>query len=124
MPSRLGRGDAHLKKPGPAGIPFRAGCAWLLGSRGSMPGRTTRCWQRRAARLRRRCSDLLHIQPDARAACERWPDTVSGEWLGWLALRENRLDEAAKNFAGSRDTGWPEWVAGRKLLQSGKYADQ
>ena len=31
-----------------------------------------------------------------------------------MALRENRLDDAAKYFAGASGTGWPEWVAGRK----------
>ena len=56
------------------------------------------------------------------AECERWLDT-GRQWLGWMALRENRVDEAAKYFAGARETGWPEWVAGRQQLAAGKYGE-
>jgi tetratricopeptide (TPR) repeat protein len=44
------------------------------------------------------------------------------EWLGWIELRENRLDEAARDFAGAQGTGWQEWVEGRRQFQTRNYA--
>ncbi len=43
------------------------------------------------------------------------------QWLGWMALRHERLDDAARLFAGTAGTGWPEWVAGRKAFLDRRY---
>ncbi|HLK66963.1 MAG TPA: hypothetical protein VKU19_26200 [Bryobacteraceae bacterium] len=48
---------------------------------------------------------------------------VSREWLGWIALRHEFLDEASKDFSGASGTGWPEWVAGRKAFQAHRYQE-
>ncbi len=45
------------------------------------------------------------------------------EWLGWLALRAGNVDQAAKDFAGPPESGWQEWVAGRKAFQQARYAE-
>ncbi len=45
------------------------------------------------------------------------------QWLGWMSLRHERLDDAARYFAGSTGTGWPEWVDGRKAFLARRYAD-
>ena len=45
------------------------------------------------------------------------------QWLGWMALLQNDLDGAAKNFAGLNESGWPAWVAGRKQFAERKYTE-
>jgi tetratricopeptide (TPR) repeat protein len=42
-------------------------------------------------------------------------------WLGWLALRDGRLDEAARVLSGSTDSGWSQWVQGRRSFEAGSY---
>ncbi len=44
---------------------------------------------------------------------------VGRQWLGWIALRDNRLDEAAQYFSGN---GWPEWVAARQAFEQRNYS--
>jgi tetratricopeptide (TPR) repeat protein len=53
--------------------------------------------------------------------CERLMD-IARMWLGQIALRDNRLDDAAKGFASGLDSGWPEWVEGRKRFGQGNYS--
>jgi tetratricopeptide (TPR) repeat protein len=43
---------------------------------------------------------------------------IGRQWLGWIALRGHRFDEAAKDFSGS---GWSEWVAGRQAFDQRNY---
>lgn len=45
------------------------------------------------------------------------------EWLGWIALSQDRLAAAAQDFAAAPDSGWPQWVAGRQAFESGKYSE-
>jgi tetratricopeptide (TPR) repeat protein len=45
------------------------------------------------------------------------------EWLGWMALERRDLVAAAQQFAGARDTGWPEWVDGQRQFEQGNYAE-
>jgi tetratricopeptide (TPR) repeat protein len=45
------------------------------------------------------------------------------QWLGWMVLRHDFLAEAARFFAGSSGTGWPEWVAGRKAFLARRYSE-
>ena len=45
------------------------------------------------------------------------------QWLGWMALRQDGLSEAAQDFSGADGTGWPEWVAGRKAFRDGHYKE-
>jgi tetratricopeptide (TPR) repeat protein len=44
-------------------------------------------------------------------------------WLGWIALREERLDEAVRLLTGATDSGWSQWVQGRRSFEAGSYAD-
>lgn len=48
---------------------------------------------------------------------------IGRQWLGWIVLRHDFLDDAARYLAGSVGTGWPEWVAGRKAFLARKYGD-
>uniref|UniRef100_Q01NG9 Uncharacterized protein n=1 Tax=Solibacter usitatus (strain Ellin6076) TaxID=234267 RepID=Q01NG9_SOLUE len=45
------------------------------------------------------------------------------EWLGWIALREGRLDDAARLLTGATESGWSQWVQGRRSFDAGSYAD-
>lgn len=44
-------------------------------------------------------------------------------WLGWMSLREGKLDEAERMFRDFPEMGWVPWVAGRQALASGRYAE-
>jgi tetratricopeptide (TPR) repeat protein len=46
---------------------------------------------------------------------------VGRSLLANIALRENRLDDAANGFQTARDSGWPEWVEGRRQFAQGHY---
>jgi tetratricopeptide (TPR) repeat protein len=54
------------------------------------------------------CSDLL---------------TAGAQWLGWMALRDNQLDEAARNFSGAPGTGWSAWVQGRREFDAARFRE-
>jgi tetratricopeptide (TPR) repeat protein len=45
---------------------------------------------------------------------------IGRQWLGWMALRDHRLDEAARDFSSG---GWPEWVAGRQAFERRNYSE-
>ena len=45
------------------------------------------------------------------------------QWLGWIALRQGRLEEAAHEFAGLPDSGWAAWVAGRQAFRDRHYEE-
>jgi tetratricopeptide (TPR) repeat protein len=55
------------------------------------------------------------------AACRQWV-AVGREWLGRLALRAGKVDEAAADFAGARETGWLDWSQGAQAFHAGSYA--
>jgi len=57
------------------------------------------------------------------ATCPAFCDQASRLWLGWLALRGQDLNEAAREFAAQPESGWSAWVAGRKAFQGGQYAE-
>src|SRR5947209_9937442 len=44
-------------------------------------------------------------------------------WLGWTALREGKLDDAARLVEGIPDSGWSQWVQGRRSFDTGAYPD-
>ncbi len=44
-------------------------------------------------------------------------------WLGWMALREARVDDAARMLAWSADSGWVQWSQARRSFDAGSYAD-
>jgi len=48
---------------------------------------------------------------------------IGRRWLGWIVLRHDFLDDAARYLAGSARTGWPEWVAGRKAFLARRYPE-
>jgi tetratricopeptide (TPR) repeat protein len=52
--------------------------------------------------------------------CREWVE-VGREWLGRLALQNDKLDEAALDFAGARATGWLDWVQGKLAFRAGNY---
>jgi hypothetical protein len=45
------------------------------------------------------------------------------KWLGWIAIANNKLPEAAQDFSAFPDSGWPAWIAGREAFQSGNYRE-
>ena len=45
------------------------------------------------------------------------------EWLGWIALGDGQLDQAARLLAASTDSGWSQWVQGRRSFDAGSYAN-
>ena len=44
-------------------------------------------------------------------------------WLGWMALREDDLDRAAREFSGLTEFGWPQWTAGQRAFHNREYAE-
>jgi Flp pilus assembly protein TadD len=44
-------------------------------------------------------------------------------WLGWLALRDGRLDEAVRVLSSSSESGWSQWVQGRRRFDAGSYPE-
>jgi hypothetical protein len=42
-------------------------------------------------------------------------------WLGWMALRDNELDVAARRFSQAPDSGWSEWVQGRREYDNARF---
>ena len=44
-------------------------------------------------------------------------------WLGWMALRENDLDRAAREFSGLTEFGWPQWTAAKRAFHDRQYAE-
>ena len=48
--------------------------------------------------------------------------SAGSQWLGWSALLDNRLDEAARHFAGPPDSGWSAWAQGRRDFDAARYA--
>ncbi len=56
------------------------------------------------------------------AACQK--DLQLGrEWLGWIAIENDKLPEAAREFSAFPDSGWPAWVAGREAFTAGNYRE-
>jgi tetratricopeptide (TPR) repeat protein len=43
------------------------------------------------------------------------------QWLGWMALRDNQLDVAARRFSQAPGSGWSEWVQGRRAFDNARY---
>jgi tetratricopeptide (TPR) repeat protein len=43
------------------------------------------------------------------------------QWLGWIALRGNQLDEAARRFSLAPGSGWSDWVQGRRDFDAARY---
>jgi tetratricopeptide (TPR) repeat protein len=43
------------------------------------------------------------------------------QWLGWMALRENQLDVAARRFSQAPGSGWSEWVQGRREFDRARF---
>jgi tetratricopeptide (TPR) repeat protein len=46
---------------------------------------------------------------------------VGRQWQGWMALRADDLDAAARAFAST--PGWGAWVAGRQAFRRARYAE-
>src|ERR1019366_349945 len=46
---------------------------------------------------------------------------VGAQWLGWIALRGDQLDEAARHFSRTPDSGWSVWVQGRRDFDNARY---
>jgi len=48
---------------------------------------------------------------------------AGAQWLGWVALRDSRLDEAARHFSRAPGSGWSEWVQGRRDFDDARFGD-
>lgn len=46
---------------------------------------------------------------------------AGAQWLGWIALRGNQLDEAARRFSLAPGSGWSDWVQGRRDFDAARY---
>ena len=46
---------------------------------------------------------------------------AGAQWLGWIALRDNQLDEAMRYFSLAPGSGWSEWVQGRREFDAARY---
>ena len=53
----------------------------------------------------------------ALAECQRIFQ-IGHQWLGWIALNNNRLDEAAREFSTA---GWPQFTAARHAFERREY---
>jgi tetratricopeptide (TPR) repeat protein len=47
---------------------------------------------------------------------------AGAQWLGWIALRDNQLEQAASHFSTVPDSGWSAWVQGRRDFGDARYA--
>ncbi len=47
---------------------------------------------------------------------------AGAEWLGWVALRGNQLDQAAGHFSVAPGSAWSAWVQGRRDFDHAGYA--
>jgi tetratricopeptide (TPR) repeat protein len=43
------------------------------------------------------------------------------QWLGWMALRDNQLDVAARRFSQAPGSGWSEWAQGRREFDNARF---
>jgi tetratricopeptide (TPR) repeat protein len=46
---------------------------------------------------------------------------AGAQWLGWIALRGNQLEQAASHFSAAPDSGWSAWVQGRRDFNDARY---
>jgi tetratricopeptide (TPR) repeat protein len=46
---------------------------------------------------------------------------AGAQWLGWIALRGNQLEQAASHFSAAPDSGWSAWVQGRRDFDDARY---
>ncbi|MEO8373086.1 MAG: hypothetical protein ABI806_28125 [Candidatus Solibacter sp.] len=46
---------------------------------------------------------------------------AGSEWLGWIALRDGRVDEAARLLAPVPDSSWRKWAEGRREFEAARY---
>ena len=47
--------------------------------------------------------------------------TAGAQWLGWIALRGNQMDEAVRRFSTAPGSGWSAWVEGRRNFTNAQY---
>ena len=48
---------------------------------------------------------------------------AGAQWLGWIALRGDQMEEASRYFAGAPASGWSEWVDGRRAFADARFGD-
>ncbi len=46
---------------------------------------------------------------------------AGAQWLGWIDLRGNQLEQAARHFSAAPDSGWSVWVQGRRDFDDARY---
>jgi tetratricopeptide (TPR) repeat protein len=47
---------------------------------------------------------------------------AGSDWLGWMALRESRVDDAVRFLAAGTDSGWKKWAEGRREFDASRYS--
>jgi len=47
---------------------------------------------------------------------------AGSQWLGWIALREDRMDEAVRQLSSGPDSGWRKWAEGRREFDAARYS--
>ncbi len=115
-PQRAGLGKKAAPDPVPAALRVLPWVARLHGDIGD-EARTAARAGIEAALSGPRCGS----GPVGPAQCESALE-AGREWLGWIALGESRLEDAARWFTGAAGTGWPEWVEGQRRFQRADYA--
>ena len=45
------------------------------------------------------------------------------EWLGWMALRHDGVEEAARYLADQPDSFWTHWAKGKRAFAEGRFRD-
>jgi tetratricopeptide (TPR) repeat protein len=103
----------HLGEPMPAVFAVMAAVARLHAGEASEAVRTALA----AAPEEPACAGAIRG-----SACEM-AFRVGREWVGWMRLRDGDADSAARAFAGSGGSGWPEWVAGQQAYARRDYRD-
>ena len=56
------------------------------------------------------------------SACNSLLDT-GRLWLGWMSLRDDDLDRAAREVSGLTQSGWPQWTAGKRAFHDRQYGE-
>jgi tetratricopeptide (TPR) repeat protein len=115
-PARLGPGKQPLREPAPAALRVLPWVARLHAVSDDAARAEARMGIEAALAAPGCGSGMV-----AQIQCENILEAAR-EWLGWMALGDRRLDDAARWFGGAAGTGWPEWVEGQRRFRQGDYA--
>jgi tetratricopeptide (TPR) repeat protein len=114
-PMRASRGNSVAPPPVSAGLRVVGAIARLRAGAGESAEQ--RAHDELARALESRVCPASLMPPEF---CENLL-SVGQRWVGWLALKQGRLEEAARVFAGSRNTGWLDYVDALNSFRSRNF---